>query len=249
MFPISQRMIINLGGKSKPNLILDVCKRNIQWWPEAPANATVSMPLKIEDRLLPQLPYTPTEFPKGVMAPLKHPKANIDMRGPEKIHNQLIYRQYGLIALGGGAFAGPHFDVIRDKINKCMNTERLFAIWRIDPPWKPKSKKSMGKKMGGGKAKVHHYETPIKAGRILIEVAGIGDYGEIEPVLKALCRKLPLYAMPISQEIMDNLKAEKLELDAKNYNPFEYRTLVRKNFSNSQLEVGRYDAQWGGTYF
>lgn len=207
------------------------------------------MPENKEDRLLPQVLHTPIDYPYGVMPPLKHPKANIDMRGPERVYNQLKYGQYGIIALGGGALRGAHFDVIKNAINRALDTERFFAVWAIDPPWKAKSKKSQGKKMGGGKAKVHHFETPVKAGRIIIELAGIGEFGEVEPFLKKVCQKLPIYSMPISQSIMDEFKREKQQLDADNYNPFEYRTLLRKNFSNSQSQVTPKDLLWGGTYF
>lgn len=233
---------------SSSNFLL-IAKRHIQHWPESNPHANLFMPEKLEDRLLPQLLYTPINYPTGITPPIKHPKANIDMRGPERIHNQLIYRQFGIIALGGGALEGAHLDQIRDRINKYINTERFFSIWRIDPPWKARSKKSLGKKMGGGKAKVHHYETPVKAGRVIIEVAGIGEFGEVERVLSTICKKLPIYAMPISQTIMDDLKKEKMEIDANNYNPFEYRDLIRRNFSNSQQFTSPKDAHWGGTYF
>lgn len=226
-----------------------MAKRQIQHWPESNPHANLFMPKNIEDRLLPQLPYTPVNYPQGVIPPIKHPKANLDMRGPERIHNQLIYRQFGIIAVGGGALNGGHFDIIRDRVNKYMDTERFFAVWRIDPPWKAKSKKSLGKKMGGGKAKVHHYETPVRAGRVLIEIAGIGEFGEVERILSTICKKMPLYAMPISQTMMDDIKREKMEIDANNYNPFEYRDLVRRNFSDSQRFTSPKDALWGGTYF
>lgn len=199
--------------------------------------------------MLASLPYIPTSTPKGVVLPYKYPKADIEMMGPERIHNQLIYKQFGIIALGGGALRGAHYDVIRDRINKYTDFERFFAVWRIDPPWKPKSQKSQGKKMGGGKAKVHHYETPIRAGRILVEMGGIGEFYEIEPILSTICKKMPLYCMPISQEIMDNIQAEKEKIDAENYNPFEYRYLVRNNFSNALFRVRSRDTIWGGTYF
>lgn len=204
------------------------------------------MPKKVDDRMLPLLPYTPVVVPKGVILPIKHPKANIDMMGPERIHNQLIYQQYGIIALGGGALRGAHFDVIRDRVNKYTDFERFFAIWRVDPPWKAVSKKSLGKKMGGGKAKVHHYETPVRAGRIIIEMGGVGNFYEIERILETICKKMPLYCMPISQKIMDNIKKEKLELDKHNYNPFEYRYLVRNNFSNSRTRLSSREMLWGG---
>lgn len=207
------------------------------------------MPKKIEDRMLTTVSHIPTAVPPNVVLPYKHPKADIDMMGPERIHNQLIYQQYGIIALGGGALVGAHYDIIRERINKYTDFERFFAIWRIDPPWKPVSKKSMGKKMGGGKAKVHHYETPIRAGRIIVEMGGIGDFHEIQRVLKGICLKMPLYCRPISQDIMDSLKEEKQKLDAENYNPFEYRYLIRNNFSNSRSKVRSREMLWGGTYF
>jgi large subunit ribosomal protein L16 len=199
--------------------------------------------------MLPSMSYVPSMIPPGVIFPYKYPKRDIEMMGPERIHNQLIYRQYGIITLGGGALVGAHYDIIRDRINKYTNFERFFAIWRIEPPWKPVSQKSLGKKMGGGKTKVHHYELPVRAGRVLVEIGGIGQFYEIQRTLETICKKMPLYCVPISQETMDNLRAEKEKLDEENYNPFNYRYLVRNNFSNAQQHVRSRDMLWGGTYF
>lgn len=211
-------------------------------------NADV-MPALLKDRELPEIPHTRTKYPHDVEGPLKQPRCDDDMRGPERVHNQLIYRQYGIIAIGGGALRGAHFDVIRDRVNKYLDKDRFFAIWRIDPPWKAVSKKGYGKKGGGGKGKVHHFETPVKAGRILIEVAGIGEFGEVEWLLKSVSSRMPLYCMPISQTIMENLREEKRKLDEMNYNPFEYRDLLKRNFSDSQRIMSPRELAWGGTYF
>lgn len=235
--------------KQPKSLLQKISSRSHQVWPKSVAPESVYMPKNIQDRLLPQLPYTPTQAPDGVVMPIKHPRADSDMRGPERIHNQLIYRQFGLIAIGGGALLGEHYDIIRDRVNKYMDTERFFAVWRIDPPWKAVSRKSLGKKMGGGKAKVHHYEFPVKAGRILIEIGGIGQFGEVERILVNISNKMPIYTIPITQQKIDALEKEKLELDSKNCNPFEYRYLLRNNFSNSQSKISPYELLWGGTYF
>jgi len=48
----------------------------------------------------------------------------------------------------------------------------MFAIWRIDAPWKPITKKPVGSRMGGGKGNIHHYVTPVKANRIILEMGG-----------------------------------------------------------------------------
>lgn len=224
-----------------------VIKRGVKNWPETAAR-DVPMP-KLEDRGLPLLNYTPTKWPEGVIPPVKHPKEDDDMRGPERIHNQLIYRQYGIITVSGGALQGAHFDIIRDRVNKYMDMERFFAIWRLDAPWKAVSKKGYGKKRGGGVGKVHHYETPVKAGRVLIEVAGIGEFEEVKWILSTICKKLPLYAMPVSQEILDSLLEMKRKQDERNYNPFEYRDILRRNFSDSQRFISPKELAWGGTYF
>jgi len=196
--------------------------------------------------MLPALPYIPTLLPQDVVLPVKYPKRNIEMMGPERIHNQLIYRQYGIIALGGGALKGEHFDIIRNRINKYTDFERFFAVWRLDPPWKPKSKRSLNKKLGAGKAKVHHYETPVRAGRIMVEMGGIGEFSEIVALFDTICKKMPIYCRPITQQMMDELKEEKLKIDAMNYNPFNFRELVRLDFSNSRHRLTAHDMYYGG---
>lgn len=231
------------------NAFILVTSRSMRTWPESPRTDEIYMPPKIEDRLLAQLPHTPELYPEGVVPPLKHPRHDIDMRGPERIHNQLIYRHSGLIALRGGAITGKHIDIIINRVNKYMDTERFFAVWRIDPPWKAVSKKSLNKRMGGGKTKVHHYETPIKAGRVIFEIGGIGQYGEVSAILENLAKRMPFFCMPISQEIMDNLKEESKQIAERNYNPFDYRDLLRRNIGDSRRHADPLEVKWGGVFF
>lgn len=84
-----------------------------------------------------------------------------------------------------------HFEMIRIGINKNMNESRMFATWRIPAPWKPVSRKGPGHKMGGGKGSIDHYVTPVKAGRIIIELSGNCEYGEI--FLMLVCGGLYIY--------------------------------------------------------
>ncbi len=37
----------------------------------------------------------------------------------------------------------------------------------------------VGKRMGGGKGPIHHYVTPVKAGRIVVELAGRVDFYQV----------------------------------------------------------------------
>jgi len=55
----------------------------------------------------------------------------------------------------------------------------MFAVWRIDPPWKAVAKKGAGKTLGGGKGSIDHYVTPVKAGRIIIELGGECEFEEV----------------------------------------------------------------------
>ncbi len=55
----------------------------------------------------------------------------------------------------------------------------MFAIWRVPAPWQPVTKKGQGQRMGGGKGAIDHYVTPIKAGRVIIEVGGTCEFEEV----------------------------------------------------------------------
>lgn len=57
--------------------------------------------------------------------------------------------------------------------------KRMFAMWRVPPPWQPVTKKAKGMKMGGGKAAIDHYATPIRPNRIIFEVGGVVEYEEV----------------------------------------------------------------------
>jgi len=88
-----------------------------------------------------------------------------------------------LQALQGGQLHHGHFEAIRIGINKNIDESRMFAEWRIPSPWKPVSKKGIGHKMGGGKGSIDHYVTPVKAGRIIIELGGACEWSEVYMIL------------------------------------------------------------------
>lgn len=243
--------IIGLRGLCRRTTVTTclVTKRSYQFWPEVESKEHIFMPKDINERALPQVPHSPVPksgYPEHVEHrwPIKYPKRNCEMRGPETIHNQLIYRQFGMIALGGGALRSNHFDMIKAIVDKYLDLERFFAVWRVDPPWKAVSQKSSSHKMGGGKARVHHYETPVRAGRIIIEIGGIGEFGELIKWLKPLSERMPCYAIPITQQMMDDLKKEKEDIAARNINPFSYRRCLELNFSNAKKHINPGEVKW-----
>lgn len=90
-------------------------------------------------RLLPALEIVP-KVPNN-REEIKLQRRPHDFKGPETIHNRLIYKQYGLIALCGGHLFPTHIRMLRDSINRRLMEDSMFAIWRIDPPWKPVTRK------------------------------------------------------------------------------------------------------------
>jgi large subunit ribosomal protein L16 len=99
--------------------------------------------------------------------PRKYPRQMHDIRGPELVNNQLLHKQYGIIvciarpktcpvdpvcshslylslkrqALTGIQLTINHINLIRTSVNHHLNVAKMFAVWRIEPPWKPVTKK------------------------------------------------------------------------------------------------------------
>lgn len=91
-----------------------------------------------EHRKLPALEVVPK--PVNNQPEMKLPRRRFDSQGPETIHNRLIYRQHGLMALSGGELSPSHIRMIRETVNRHVK-ENMFAVWRIDPPWKNVTRK------------------------------------------------------------------------------------------------------------
>ena len=60
--------------------------------------------------------------------------------------------------------------MLRQVIGKGVDPKKTFAMYRVDAPYKPITSHGRGKKMGGGKGSIETYGTPIRAGRIILEV-------------------------------------------------------------------------------
>ncbi|CAD5118470.1 DgyrCDS7174 [Dimorphilus gyrociliatus] len=162
--------------------------------------------------------------------PQKMMKRLIDMRGPELYHTTLIHKQYGIRAILGGKLRHGHFEMIRNGIGRHMDDSRMFARWRVDAPWKSVTKKGQGHRMGGGKGSVDHYVTPVRSGRIIVEMGGYCEYEEVEPFLRRIAEKMPFKAEVISQEMLDNEKANETKLKEENLNPLNFEYCVTNNF-------------------
>lgn len=53
--------------------------------------------------------------------------------------------------------------------------------------------------MGGGKGAIDHYVTPVRYGRLIVELGGKVELGEVEHILTEVAKKLPFPAKVRSQ--------------------------------------------------
>ncbi|XP_015376633.1 PREDICTED: 39S ribosomal protein L16, mitochondrial [Diuraphis noxia] len=170
------------------------------------------------------------------------------MRGPETVHNKLIHKQYGIQATGGGRMRFIHFEVIRMGLLRKLDWSRMFAIWRIDSPWQAVTKKGQGQRMGGGKGSIDHYITPIRTGRIIIEIAGHCEYLEVKDILSKISAKLPFKAKAVSQETLEWDAAKEKWQTENNQNKYTMEYLIKNNMDDLQRKVKKIDHLYFGKY-
>ncbi len=182
-------------------------------------------------------------YPAGFVIP-KMTKRLIDMRGPELVHNKLIHKQYGIVALAGGQLEFGHFDMIRTTINrKLCNTGKVFAVWRVDAPWKPITRHGQGKKLGGGKGAISHYTSPVKKGRIIVEIGGTLSIDFMYRILIDVAQKLPFPAQVVSQADLEKWQLEENEMKTQNLNKLRWEWCIKNNILNVLNYVGKYDIE------
>lgn len=187
------------------------------------------------------------QYPPNLRPPKMQKKLRF-MRGPELVHNTLLHKQYGIVATGGGRLRWGHLEMLRLTIGRKMDTNRMFAIWRVQAPWQPVTKKGQGQRMGGGKGSIDHYVTPVKAGRVILEVGGKCEYAEVKGFLENVAAKLPFKAMAVSQEMLDQMKAEEERREEENINPFTMKYVIQNNLSGCHKWVSPVDYKWFGKY-
>ncbi|CAK1552148.1 unnamed protein product [Leptosia nina] len=187
------------------------------------------------------------QYPSNIKPP-KMQKRLRYMRGPETLHNTLQLKQYGVVARGGGRLRHEHFEMIRLQVARRLNQKIMFAIWRVDPPWQPVTKKGQGQRMGGGKGAIDHYCTPIKCDRIIFEVGGKCDYAEVYNMLRIIAERLPFKAEPVSQEVMEKQAADEKWREENNSNKFSMKYLIQNNMQGCSKHLSKYDNLWYGKY-
>lgn len=208
------------------------------------------------------LPFTVVEFPdrpklrvmekvpqygNNIRAPKMQKRIKL-MRGPETVHNTLQHRMYGVIAEGGGRLKSPHYEMARLSIGRKLDTSRMFAIWRVPAPWQPLTKKGIGVRMGSGKGAIDHYATPVRAGRVILEIAGLCDFEEVRGMLEHVANNLPFKARAVSQEMLDRMEAEKKKNMKENINTYTKQYVIQNNLCGCHRWLSKQDHHYFGEY-
>ncbi|XP_041976950.1 39S ribosomal protein L16, mitochondrial [Aricia agestis] len=230
-------------GLLRPEATQIVLSKGIKYFPPPKNYDDIEIPERPRLRVYDKVPLYPSN-----LKPPKMQKRLRYMRGPELLHNTLQLKQYGVLATGGGRLRHEHFEMARLQVARRLDMKRMFAIWRVDPPWQPITKKGQGQRMGGGKGAIDHYVTPVKAGRIIFEVGGKCEYAEVYDMLRIVAERLPFKAEPVSQEIMEKKAKEEKWREENNKNKYTLKYIIQNNMGGSHRHISPFDHKWYGKY-
>jgi len=120
------------------------------------------------------------------------------LRGRALRGTKLNFGEYGLMAQETKWVTARQIEATRVTIVRSVGHEGRLWI-RIFPD-KPITRKPLETRMGKGKGEPDHWVAPIKAGRILFELGGIGER-RAKAAFRLASRKLPLKTRIISSEL------------------------------------------------
>ncbi|XP_034670686.1 39S ribosomal protein L16, mitochondrial isoform X1 [Drosophila subobscura] len=203
----------------------------------------VDQPERPKLRIMERMPQLPPN-----LRPPKMQKRLRYMRGPELVHNSLLHKQYAIIATGGGRLRWGHYEMMRLTIGRKMNVQTMFATWRVPAPWQPITKKGQGQRMGGGKGAIDHYVTPIRAGRVIVEIAGKCEFVEVKGFLQQVANQLPFQATVVSQEMLDEILDGKEEHARGNQNQYTMKYVIQNNLNGCHRWLSPVDHKWFGKH-
>lgn len=202
--------------------------------------------IKDRTRLLPVLPKVPQNA-----APLKHIRREwMCIRGPCLGEDaELKLNQYAIIALKGAFLKAGHIDMLRLTINRGMRLRPyLFAQFRIPPVHKPVTRHPKNAVMGGGKGKIDHYVTPVKARQVIVEVGGKASFEEVYQFLKIAAQNLPMPAVAVTHERLKMMYEEERRIEDENQNFITFREIAEKNMQGMRSYLTKYDLKHYGIY-
>ena len=110
-------------------------------------------------------------------------------RGSAQAGNTTLFGDFGLQALQSAWVTAEQIEAARRAITR--HIRRGGKVWIRVFPDKPVTKKPAETRMGSGKGAPDHWVAVVKPGRILIELAGVGEKTAKEAIRLA-SHKLPI---------------------------------------------------------
>ncbi|XP_053174459.1 39S ribosomal protein L16, mitochondrial [Scomber japonicus] len=210
---------------------------------------TYEVPPDYRDVVLPEKPKL--KFMKKVpnfKKARKEMKKLRDIQGPAKTGTDFTTGEYAIVAMGGGYLHWGHMEMMRLTINRKMDPRTTFARWRINSPFKPVTRKSLGHRMGGGKGAIDHYVTPIKYGRLIVEVGGKVELGEIQHILTEVAKKMPFPAKVMSRESLAAMQQKQADMEQNNQNPWTFKEIAWGNMMGMRRVLSPFDLNNHGRF-
>ena len=118
-------------------------------------------------------------------------------RGKARAGNTIDFGDYGMQALENAWVTAAQLEAARRAITRYIR--RGGKVWIRVFPDKPVSKKPAETRMGSGKAGTDHWVVVVKTGRIMFEMAGVGETVAKEAIRLA-SHKLPLKTRFVQKE-------------------------------------------------
>jgi large subunit ribosomal protein L16 len=111
------------------------------------------------------------------------------MKGKATRGNVVSYGEYGLMAMAPGWITSNQIEAARVAMTRY--TKRGGQVWIKIFPDKPVTEKPAETRMGSGKGSPEYWVSVVKPGRVMFEIAGVGDESAKE-ALRLASHKLPI---------------------------------------------------------
>ena len=111
------------------------------------------------------------------------------MKGKATRGNKVSYGEFGLVALEPGWITSNQIEAAR--IAMTRYTKRGGQVWIKIFPDTPVTSKPAETRMGSGKGAPEYWVSVVKPGRVMFEIAGVGDDTARE-ALRLASHKLPI---------------------------------------------------------
>jgi large subunit ribosomal protein L16 len=119
------------------------------------------------------------------------------MRGVAQRGSTLEYGEFGLKAMGRGWLSSRQIEAGRRAITNSL--KRGGRVWIRVFPDKPVTSRPAGQRMGSGKGDIDRYVAVITPGRVIYEVAGVGE-DVVRVAFAKAAAKMPFKSRVVTKE-------------------------------------------------